>query len=199
MTRVAIIDDDAAVLDALSMYFVGRGLEVAGYGDANQFLQALDRAEPFDCIVADVRMPEMTGMELLSHLGSRRRVAPVILITGHGDIEMAVAAMKLGAFDFIEKPFDEERLLAKIGEAIAARVSGRHDSAEQLEIRTRMASLSSRQRQVMELAIDGLSNKEIARRLNISAKTVENHRAWVMERMGARNLAELIRMAGQLG
>ncbi len=196
--RVALIDDDLAVLDSLRQYFFSKGILVNCYTDAPSLIAALDRAEPFDCIVADVRLPEVSGIELLSQLAARERKVPTILITGHGDIEMAVAAIKLGAFDFIEKPFDEERLLVSIHNAIDTFENAREDSPELAQLRKRFDSLSLRQRQVMELAAAGLPNKEIARRLNISAKTVENHRAWVMERMGASNLAELIRMAMRL-
>jgi FixJ family two-component response regulator len=121
--------------------------------------------------------------------------APVVLITGHGDVDMAVAAIKVGAFDFIEKPFDEARLLASVKNAIEKYRQPEIDSAELGKLRSRFDTLSTRQRQVMELAVAGLSNKEIGSQLKISPKTVENHRAWVMERIGARNIADLVRIA----
>jgi two-component system response regulator FixJ len=140
-------------------------------------------------------MPGMSGLELVGHLKTRGFNRPIVLITGHGDVDMAVSAIKLGAFDFIEKPFDEARLLASIKEAVE-RYREQISSASELEqLRSRFNSLSPRQRQVMELIVAGLSSKEIGTRLNLSAKTVDNHRAWVMERIGARNLAELVRMA----
>src|SRR6185437_14148293 len=121
--------------------------------------------------------------------------SPVILITGHGDVDMAVAAIKVGAFDFIEKPFDEVRLLDSIRNAMAARAIPEADAIELEKLQARFDTLSTRQRQVMEFAVAGLSNKEIASKLKISPKTVENHRAWVMEGIGARNIADLVRIA----
>ena len=145
-------------------------------------------------MVADVRMPGMSGLDLTRRFAEEGRDTPVILITGHGDIDMAVAAIKLGAFDFIEKPFDERRLLEAIRKAADARPPAPPESAELADLRARFKALSERQRQVLELAAAGLSNKEIAGRLGISFRTVEIHRSWMMERMGARNLAELVRM-----
>jgi two-component system response regulator FixJ len=149
----------------------------------------------FDCIISDVRMPGMSGLDLVQHLKTAGAGPPVILITGHGDIDMAVAAIKVGAFDFIEKPFDEARLLASIRNALAAKGQPAADAAELKKLQSRFDTLSTRQRQVMELAVSGLSNKEIGSKLKISPKTVENHRAWVMERIGARNIADLVRIA----
>ncbi len=140
-------------------------------------------------------MPGMTGLELVNRLKADGFAAPVILITGHGDVDMAVAAIKVGAFDFIEKPFDEARLLASIRNAIDKQKQPEPGAAELAKLRARFDTLSTRQRQVMELAVTGLSNKEIGAQLKISPKTVENHRAWVMERIGARNIAELVRIA----
>ena len=124
--------------------------------------------------------------------------SPVILITGHGDVGMAVAAIKLGAFDFIEKPFDEKRLLEVTQQALEQGRIQRDQAAQVTELKGRFELLTERQRQVMELAVTGLSNKEIAIRLGISPRTVEIHRAWMMERMGARNLADLVRIGMQL-
>ena len=145
-------------------------------------------------MVADVRMPGLSGIDLVRRFAEEGRVTPIILITGHGDIDMAVAAIKLGAFDFIEKPFDESRLLKSIRNATSDASSKQRTAADLAEMRTRLDSLTERQRQVLDLAVAGLSNKEIAERLGISFRTVENHRAWMMERMGARDLAELVRM-----
>jgi len=140
-------------------------------------------------------MPGMSGIDLVHRLKGEGLTAPVILITGHGDVDMAVAAIKVGAFDFIEKPFDEARLLASIRNAIEKNRQPEIDATELEKLQSRFNTLSSRQRQVMELAAAGLSNKEIGSQLKISPKTVENHRAWVMERIGARNIAELVRIA----
>jgi two-component system response regulator FixJ len=137
----------------------------------------------------------MSGLDLVQHLKGAGLPAPVILITGHGDVDMAVAAIKVGAFDFIEKPFDEARLLASIQNALNKMQQPEIDAVELEKLQSRFNTLSARQRQVMELAVAGLSNKEIGSQLKISPKTVENHRAWVMERIGARNIAELVRIA----
>jgi two-component system, LuxR family, response regulator FixJ len=196
--HIALIDDDAAVLDSLRLYFARHELKTSCFNAAEEFLAAIDRSEHFDCVVSDVRMPGVSGLDLVGHLNARGFIRPIILITGHGDIDMAVAAIKIGAFDFIEKPFDENRLLASIRDAVERGRQQTSDAEELEQLQARFNLLSLRQRQVMELAVAGLSSKEIGKRLNISSKTVENHRAWVMERIGARNLAELVRMAMQI-
>ncbi len=193
--RLALIDDDEAVLDALRRYLGRHDVETSCFRAAKEFLTALDRHEQFDCIVSDVRMPQMSGLELAQHLNARSYARPVILITGHGDVDMAVTAIKEGAFDFIEKPFDEARLLASVHRAVEKARQSESAALELETLRSRFNTLSPRQRQVMQLAAAGLSSKEIGIRLRISPKTVDNHRSWVMERMGARNLAELIGMA----
>jgi two-component system response regulator FixJ len=194
-THIALIDDDEAVLDSLALYLARHDVQASGFKRIEDFLAALDRAPAFDCMVSDVRLPGMSGLDLVRTLNERRFARPIILITGHGDIDMAVSAIKIGAFDFIEKPFDEARLLASIRNAVEKSRQSASDAAELERLQSRFDSLSARQRQVMELTVSGLSNKEIALKLEISSKTVENHRAWVMERVGARNLADLVRMA----
>jgi two-component system response regulator FixJ len=196
--HVALIDDDAAVCDSLQLYFARKRIRTTCFSAAEEFLGALSGCEQFDCIVTDVRMPGMSGLKLVHHLVSRHAIQPIILITGHGDIDMAVSAVKAGAFDFIEKPFDEGRLLASVCAAVENGRQRGIDAAELEKMQARFNSLSARQRQVMELAAAGMSNKEIGAKLNISPKTVESHRAWVMERIGARNVAELVRIAMQL-
>ena len=193
--RIALIDDDAAVLDSLRLYLLRQNLDTSCFSSAEDFLSSLDNAARFDCVVSDVRMPGMSGLDLLDRLAVWRVRSPVILITGQGDVDMAVKAMKAGALDFVEKPFDETHLLESIRNSLERNRKQARDTAEMDELRSKFGALSARQRQVMELAANGLSSKEIARQLEISAKTVENHRAWVMERIGARNLAELVRMA----
>ena len=193
--RIALIDDDAAVLDSLRLYLLRQNLDTSCFSSAEDFLSSLDNAARFDCVVSDVRMPGMSGLDLLDRLAVWRVRSPVILITGQGDVDIAVKAMKAGAFDFVEKPFDETHLLESIRNSLERNRKQARDTAEMDELRSKFGALSARQRQVMELAANGLSSKEIARQLEISAKTVENHRAWVMERIGARNLAELVRMA----
>jgi len=196
--NIALIDDDAAVLDSLRLYFARQEIKTSCFNAADEFLAALDRSAQFDCVVSDVRLTGMSGLDLVGHLNARGFIRPIILITGHGDVDMAVAAIKIGAFDFIEKPFDENRLLASIRNAVEQGRQQVSDAADLEQLQSRFNSLSFRQRQVMELAAAGLSSKEIGKQLNISSKTVENHRAWVMERIGARNLAELVRMAMQI-
>src|SRR5664279_4525723 len=196
--HIALVDDDPAILDSLRLYFVRQGFAASCFRSSKEFLAAVGRAERFDCVVSDVRMPDISGLELVRKLGAQGFTKPIILITGHGDIDMAVSAIKLGAFNFIEKPFDENRLLASIREAVEQGRQQTDDDAELERLQVRFNSLSQRQRQVMELAAAGLSSKEIGARLRISSKTVDNHRAWVMERIGARNLAELVRMAMQI-
>ncbi len=192
---IAVIDDDEAVLDSLRLYFARQNIDGACFAAADEFLASVKRGQRFDCIVSDVRMPALSGLDLIHRLQDERVATPVILITGHGDVDMAVAAIKIGAFDFIEKPFDEARLLASIRNAVEKGRQPEIDSAELKKLQSRVETLSLRQRQVMELAAAGLSNKEIGSKLKISPKTVQNHRAWVMERIGARNIAELVRIA----
>lgn len=195
MSHIAIIDDDEAVLDSLRLYFARQNIETSCFASAANFLRAIESGQRFDCIVSDVRMPGMSGLDLVHHVKGKGLLTPIILITGHGDVDMAVTAIKVGAFDFIEKPFDEARLLASIRNAIEKNQQPEIDAIELEKLQSRYNTLSVRQRQVMELAVAGLSNKEIGLKLKISPKTVENHRAWVMERIGARNIAELVRIA----
>ena len=166
--RIAVIDDDEAVLDSLRLYFARQNIETACFASAKEFLSAMEGGQRFDCIVSDVRMPGMSGLDLVHRLKSGGLLTPVVLITGHGDVDMAVAAIKVGAFDFIEKPFDEARLLASIKNAIEKNQQPEIDAAELEKLRSRFDTLSARQRQVMELAVAGLSNKEIGSQLKIS-------------------------------
>jgi FixJ family two-component response regulator len=193
--HIALVDDDPAVVDSLQLYFARHQVSASCFASAAALLASLDGGAKPDCIVSDIRMPGMSGLDLIDRLKERRAAAPLILITALGDIEMAVSAIKNGAFDFIEKPFDETRLLASVQKAAALGWQRARDAAEVNKLRSRFDTLSARQRQVMELAAAGMSNKEIASRLDISPKTVENHRAWVMERMEAKSLAELVRIA----
>ena len=195
---IALIDDDEAVLDALESFLQRRGITVTTFGGAQQFLDALGAGTQFDCVVTDVRMPDISGLELQRLLNGRASRLPLIVITGHGDVDMAVTALKAGAADFIEKPTNDLRLLASIESAVARRRDTLRQDAETAAIATRYGQLSERQREVMDLAIQGLSNKEIAGRLGISPRTVEHYREWAMERMQAGSFAELVQMAAQL-
>lgn len=193
---VSIIDDDPSVLDAIAMLLRTHGHWPASYSSARALLDA-----PFapGCIVSDVRMPEMTGLDLLRELKSLEDPRPIVLLTGHGDIEMAVQAIKLGAFDFIEKPFNEERLLGSIEKALAAATSSLEIKLQLADLKERYQSLTDRQRDTMHLLIRGLANKEIGLRLGISPRTVEIHRTWVMNKMSAKTLTDLVRMGMALG
>lgn len=193
---VSIIDDEASVRDAVSMLLETNGYAVASYSSVGEFLGA-----PFapGAVVSDVRMPEATGLDLLRRMQAGEDPRPIILLTGHGDIEMAVQALKLGAFDFIEKPFDLDRLLASVASAMETSVTSLKSTLELQELKTRYASLSDRQRDTMHLLIRGLSNKEIGLELGISPRTVEIHRTWVMTRMQAKSMADLVRMGLALG
>jgi two-component system response regulator FixJ len=195
---VALIDDDEAVLDALASFLQRRGLDVATFPGGRPFLDAMDSGSKFDCIVTDVRMPDMSGLELQRLLNARVCSPPLIIITGHGDVDMAVTALKAGAADFIEKPTDDDRLLESVKSAVRTRREALRDEAELAAVTRRYEQLSDRQREVMKLAITGLSNKEIAARLGISPRTVEHYREWAMERMQAGNFAELVQMAAQM-
>jgi two-component system response regulator FixJ len=195
---IALVDDDEAVLDSLRLYFSTLGHDVAAFSVADSLLEGLSKGLKPDCIVSDIRMPGLSGLDLQRELSTRRIAIPLVLITGHGDVEMAVGAIKAGAHDFIEKPFDERRLLASIVDAVEKRGSSIEEATQLAALAARAAELSDRQRQVMDLAVQGLSNKQIANQLGISPRTVETYRAWVMERMGARNLAELVRLAMRL-
>jgi two-component system response regulator FixJ len=195
--HVALIDDDDAVLDSLRLYLERNGITTSCFTTADAFLQARHGSQELDCVVADVRMPGTSGLDLVTRIANE--VFPIILITGHGDIDMAVSAIKHGAFDFIEKPFDETRLLESVKNAISHGKRRLDEFTELSELRTRFEALTDRQREVMTLAATGLSNKEIGKKLGISDRTVEIHRAWMMEKMGARNLAELVRMDMRLG
>ena len=197
-SKVALIDDDDAILNSVQLYLGRRGFAVSCFRTAKQFLEALDAGAQFACLVTDVRMPDITGMELQRLLSQRACKVPLIMITGHGDISMAVSAVKAGAFDFIEKPIDDRRLAASIGEAIEQTRDKLADQRQLAELAKRYAELSDRQREVMEFAIQGLSNKEIALRLGISPRTVEHYRESAMERMQANRLAEFIHMAVRL-
>jgi two-component system response regulator FixJ len=196
--HIALIDDDPAILDSLRLYLERNRVRAACFSAAEEFLATIKARRSFDCAVADVRMPGLSGIDLVRETTSLGNTMPIILITAFGEVEMAVAAIKLGAFDFLEKPFDEKRLLKSILDAVGYAPEDHKDYVDLKALRARAGSLTDRQREIMELAATGLSNKEIALRLQISHRTVENHRAWVMERMQARNLAELVRKVIQL-
>jgi two-component system response regulator FixJ len=190
---VHIVDDDEAVRQSLAFLLSTAGTPVRVYESATSFLEALPKLQR-GCLITDVRMPDMTGIELLQRLKSKSIDLPVIVITGHGDIPLAVEAMKSGAIDFIEKPFAEESILKAVRAAEErAKTKGRR-SENEVAVTARLASLSERERQVLEGLIAGNPNKTIAYDLGISPRTVEVYRANVMSKMQAKSLSELIRM-----
>jgi two-component system response regulator FixJ len=192
-TLVHVVDDDPAVRDSLSLLLQSAGFSVRAYASAAAFLGAAsDRVA--GCVLTDVQMPELNGLELqrrMSELGIR---LPVIVMTGHGDVPIAVQALKAGALDFLEKPFEEEHLLAAVGNAIAVSQRQHDEAAAVADIGARLATLTPREREVLERLVAGQPNKTIAYDLGSSPRTVEVHRARVMEKTGARSLAELVRM-----
>ena len=190
---VFVVDDDQAMRNSLKWLIESVGVAVESFASADEFL-AQHQPGRTGCLVLDVRMPGMSGLELLEHLAQRDMHIPAVVITGHGDVRMAVRAMKSGAIDFIEKPFNDEALLDAIRRAIAYEEQQRNSLSEHLQVQERMSHLTPREYEVMTMVTDGRSNKEIANSLGVSAKTIEAHRARVMEKMQAGSLAELVRM-----
>ncbi len=188
---VFIVDDEEAVRDSLQWLLESKGLKVALFDSAETFLASYtpDRA---GCLVVDVRMPGMSGLELQEKLAEWQYTIPVIFITGHGDVPMAVQAVKHGAVDFLEKPFNDKELLAIIDRSLTQDRAQREGESLHRQIRDRLASLSPRERAVLDLVVAGRLNKQIADELAISIKTVEAHRANMMDKMGAQSLAELV-------
>jgi two-component system, LuxR family, response regulator FixJ len=196
--KVYVIDDDEAMRDSLDFLLGAANFNVTLFESAQHFLDALPGVD-FGCVVSDVRMPGIDGIELLKRLKANRSPFPVLIMTGHGDVPLAVEAMKQGAIDFLEKPFEDDRLIGMIDIALKRAESGARSEAVTLDIAARIASLSPRERQVMEGLIAGLSNKLIAREYDISPRTIEVYRANVMTKMQASSLSELVRLAMRAG
>ena len=194
---VFVIDDDEAVRHFLRGLIASVDLRVQAYASAQEFLDAYQRNSP-GCLVLDIRMPGMSGLELQQELNAQGIDLPVIVLTGHGNVQVVVHAMKAGAVDFIEKPFNNELLLDRVQKAVAKSVDTYEDRVRRDEILNRQKRLTPRERQVLDLVVAGESNKHIARRLHISDKTVEIHRANVMEKMQAKSLADLVKMVSSL-
>ena len=190
---VHVIDDDTDVRQSLAFLLGTAGFAVRIHESALAFLEALPNIQD-GCIVTDIRMPGMDGLELQRRLRMGKIAMPVIVITGHGDVALAVEAMKAGAVDFIEKPFDDEALLSAIRSALGQRKNARERDARAAEVRAHLASLSERERQVLDGLVAGKPNKVIAHELGISARTVEIYRANVMTKMHADSLSALVRM-----
>ncbi len=191
---VLIVDDDDAVRDSLGFLMKSIGIESRGFASAIDFLEFYDE-KVAGCLVLDIRMPGMSGLELQDRLNEMNAILPIIFITGHGDVPMAVEALKKGAVDFIQKPFRDQDLIDRINHALEQDHDSRSMMMERRHILDRIDGLTSREKEVMNLVVQGKPNKIIAADLNVSQRTVEIHRARVMEKMEASSLAHLVRMA----
>jgi FixJ family two-component response regulator len=190
---VYVVDDDPAIRDSLQWLLTSVDLKVRTFSSGQELLDQVTPDLP-GCLLIDVRMPGMSGLELQHELTARGIKLPIVIITGHGDVQMAVRAMKAGALDFIEKPFNDQEILEVVQRAVDRSVSVVESSAVKEEVESRIASLTPRERQVLELVVTGLPNRGIALELGRSEKTVEFHRANVMEKMQAKSLADLMKM-----
>jgi two-component system, LuxR family, response regulator FixJ len=190
---IYVLDDDEGMRRALTTLLGTIGHKVAPFGVPSEFLAKHDRSQ-HGCVVLDIRMPEMSGLEVQQRLNKEGSMLPVIFITGHGDVPMAVQAMKEGAFDFIQKPFREQDLVDRINHALQQDAENRKSVLQKAELQKRFDSLTQREHQVLDLVVDGRANKVIAIDLELSERTVEIHRANVMEKMGARSVAHLVKM-----
>jgi two-component system response regulator FixJ len=195
---IFIVDDDAAVRDALKLLLRSVGQAVETYASAQEFLDAYSEDRP-GCLVLDIRMPGMSGLELQQKLNEKHSILPIIFITGHGDVPMAVEAMQAGAVDFIQKPFRDQDLIDRINQALDKDSNNRAALGERNDIRKRLETLTPREREVLDLVVHGKANKVIAGDLKLSQRTVEIHRARVMEKMQASSLAHLVRMVLEVG
>lgn len=191
---VHVVDDDQAVRDSIAFLLDTDGLASRTYGSADALLARADDLEP-GCIVTDVRMPDINGLEMVRRLKARSVDLPVVVVTGHADVPLAIEAMRAGVVDFIEKPFDDDALLGSVRSALARGAAARDQAAQAGDILSRLDQLSARERQVLDGLVAGHANKVIAYDLDISPRTVEVYRANVMTKMQARSLSELVRMA----
>jgi FixJ family two-component response regulator len=192
-TKICIVDDDEAFRDSLRWLLESNGFQVEPFASAKEFLEFCKFGKP-GCLVLDIRMPEMTGLELQEKLNKKGIRTPVIFVTGHGDIPMAVNAVKRGAMDFIEKPFNESDVLELIRNALVLDTQRREADNRQALVSSRLAKLTSREREVMERVIAGKPNKLIADQFGITVKTVEAHRAKVMDKMKVNSVAQLVQL-----
>jgi two-component system, LuxR family, response regulator FixJ len=195
---IYVIDDDEAVRQSLEFLLKTAGMTARGFESAAAFLEVLPQISS-GCIVTDVRMPDVTGIDLLRRVKELGSDIPVIVITGHGDVSLAVEAMKIGAVDFLEKPFDDDALLAAVRAALDRSADAAQRNAELNEINDKLTALSNRERQVLEGLVMGKANKTIAFDLGISPRTVEIYRANLMTKMAANSLSDLVRMAMMAG
>jgi two-component system, LuxR family, response regulator FixJ len=190
---VFIVDDDDAVRNSIRLLMKSLDLATRPLSTAQEFLSTYDPQQP-GCLILDVRMPGMSGLELQQQLNVRGAIIPVIFITGHGDVPMAVEAMQQGAFEFLQKPFRDQDLIERVQRALARDQTTRAELSERANVRERFDSLTPREREVLALVTSGKANKVMAADLNVSQRTVEIHRARVMEKMHASSLAQLVRM-----
>jgi len=190
---VFVVDDDQAIRHAMRLLMESVGHECEVFESANEFIEKVPNDRP-GCLLLDIRMPGMSGLELQEKLAQQGSTLPIIFITGHGDVPMAVDAMQNGAFDFIQKPFRDQELLDRISDVLKVEESQRSELEKLGNINERIAKLTNREREVMDLVVTGKANKVIAYELSVSQRTVEIHRARVMEKMEARSLADLVRM-----
>jgi two-component system, LuxR family, response regulator FixJ len=190
---IYVVDDDDGMRRALNLLLNTVGYRTAAFASPKEFLETF-KPDTAGCLVLDIRMPGMSGLELQQHLNRTGSMLPVIFITGHGDVPMAVQAMKEGAFEFIQKPFRDQDLIDKINHALGQDKENRNTLARRADVLHRFESLTPREKQVMELVVDGAANKVIAIDLGLSERTVEIHRAKVMEKMGARSVAHLVKL-----
>ena len=189
---IFVVDDDQAVRQSTEMLIRSMGLRVEAFESAAEFLEDFDRQQP-GCVILDIRMPGMSGLELQEHLNGMGAAIPVIFVTGHGDVPMAVRAMKLGAVDFIQKPFRDQELIDRVHAALDRDAEKRKESKVRQKIQDRVDLLTSREQEVMHLVVEGHANKEIAFELGLSPRTVEIHRSRVMSKMEASSLPDLVR------
>jgi len=194
---VFIVDDDQAVRESLSMLVETVGLGAKSYASAQDFLDDYDAAHA-GCLVADVRMPGMNGLELQTRLSEKGIGIPIVIITGHGDVYMAVQALKAGAVDFVEKPFRDQDLLDSIQRAISIDAKLRLERTERSKVEDKLGELTGREREVVHVLVKGKSNKEVASDLDISRKTIDFHRVRILEKMGVNSLVELVLMMQRL-
>jgi FixJ family two-component response regulator len=195
---VFVVDDDSGVRSSIRVLLKSVGIGTTTFASAQEFLAAHHADQP-GCLVLDIRMPGMSGMELQLELNRRGAVLPVVFITGHGDVPMAVEAMQQGAFDFLQKPFRDQDLIDRVQRALQRDAEHRAALRETASIELRLQSLTSREREVLEMLAQGKQNKSMAAELGLSQRTVEIHRAHVMEKMQARSVAQLVRMVLDVG
>ena len=196
---VFVVDDDPSIRESLNLLLSSAGYGVKTFGSSKEFLESERDSPGPACLVLDIKMPGLSGLDLQKELKSRNYDIPIIFITGHGDIPMSVQAMKKGAVDFLPKPFDDGELLGAVNEAFLKDSQARADLDEQKHIMQRLDSLTTREHEVLSYLITGMLNKQIAYELNISERTVKAHRKQVLDKMGVDSLAELVRLTEKIG